>query len=99
MSDKAFSLPRITKEDLHAEHPTRLNQLFRLLGEQISKTQALHGPFSFGKGPVTFQGDVSLNGAITGNLLQFDSNAAAIAGGLKTGQFYRTSTNQVMIVV
>ena len=94
----AFTRPNISKKDLESE-PYRLNEQFRRHADQIAKTQGFKGPFSFGKGALTFQGPVTLSGGTTASLPQFDSNQAAKSGGLAVGAMYHTSAGVVMVVI
>lgn len=89
-SSQQFSFITFTKEDLAGSgSPTRLNQGFRLLGEQLSKTQGGQGPVTFGVGPFTFRGQVTMNGGLVVVLPKYTDNVSAKKGGLVVGQLYQ----------
>jgi hypothetical protein len=97
---RTFSFPAVTKKDLEEEPPIRLNQLLRLLAEQLSTVQGGNGPFVFKFGPITFSGTVTFDGRITLDALhQFADNNAAIANGLAKGTIYRTLDGSLKVVI
>lgn len=94
-----FSFPTVTHEDLKDKTLFRLNRLFQLLAEQISKTQGAQGPVVFDIGPFTFRGTVTFGDQVSASALQtFPNNAAASAAGLPPGALYRTATGFLMVV-
>jgi hypothetical protein len=90
--------------DLKEPTLSRLNRLFQLLASQIEQVQGKAGSFTFSSemafsdGISVREGASVLGGINASDLQVYANNAAALAGGLKAGDFYRTATGQVMVV-
>lgn len=76
---------------------TNFNAIDTALDDALSRT---------GAGTNTMEADLDLNGnnllnvaSIGSNLSTYADNAAAVAGGLATNNFYKTSTGEVRVVV
>jgi hypothetical protein len=104
---ETYGLPVLTKEDLEEKEPYRLNELLRFLSEKLEEINGEHGSVTLGLGPYTHTGEVTFNeaiflrkGARLENLegLVYADNDAAKEAGLVSGDLYRKSTGEVMVV-
>ena len=97
---RTFSFPSITGKDIKEDPPIRLNQLLRLLGEQLANVQGGNGPFTFKIGPLVFSGTVTLGSTVLLSGLQnYADNNSAIANGLAKGSMYRTLDGSLKVVI
>jgi hypothetical protein len=64
----SIAIPEITTQDMKPEALVfKINQIMKLLADQIARVQGNNGPFQFGEGALTLKGDTTAVGTFSVN--------------------------------